>query len=632
MADIELNFLPLSKQDFFIKVYRRQMVDPSTKSRTGSRFRLKLEDSEEYALFDVSWDSFAEATEYMVSAFENFDLTKQYLKNRIETVLADDDSIKFYSSNNSFYKELRVVIEEHNEGQVEIRLQPYFLSTTNQFGFLLKHHFRVAKGQQFNREVQKLSLSLDHRYRQNRSFYSDKYRITTEFAGGVIRSLGEITNGVSVEPNLVPVRSDSLANKSYVVGKGQISNSQYSGIKRNGPYQAVEDSVKFLFVFTESLRSLARDVYAGLDGKLYSGIFPGLSPMFKLPFGQDLTDHQLINQYDQHAIKEISDRAVAMQEGGKYKVFVLTFFPASMSDNANKEAYSQLKLSAINNGYFTQGIKQETMGKKEQLKWSIGNIGLQIFSKLGGIPWLMSPAHRNCLILGIGSAHAEDGDGHILRYTAYTICLDTEGNFRQVRPLSSSSNENDYLGELKKELIREISDEKNREVNECVIHLPYKIRRNEIEAIRQSVEAVRTDVKFSIKVIKINTKHRFFGFSTHNTKVPYESTMVKLSNQEYLIWTEGLQYGKSTISKRISEPIHVEFLYGAAGDYNEDKAYIQDIVNLTGANWRGFNSKAQPISIYYSQLIARFMRRFGESESVGDLSVLSQESSYPWFL
>ena len=244
----------------------------------------------------------------------------------------------------------------------------------------------------------------------------------------------------------------------------------------------------------------------------------------------------------------------------------------------------------------------------------------------------MKPTHQKCLIFGIGSAHEKDDDGNIQKYTAYTVCIDTTGNFNKIQPLSSSRNQGKYLSQLKEELIKTISNGQNRDIEECVIHVPYKIRRDEIHAIRESVNAVRKNVDFEIKIIKINTQHKFFGFSHHNTKVPYESSLVQLSKIEYLIWTVGLQYGKSMVNRRVSEPLHIEFLYGASGDYDEDKAYLQDIINLTGANWRGFNSKAQPISIYYSKLVADFMKRFGKYESVSNFSVLSQESFNPWFL
>lgn len=100
-------------------------------------------------------------------------------------------------------------------------------------------------------------------------------------------------------------------------------------------------------------------------------------------------------------------------------------------------------------------------------------------------------------------------------------------------------------------------------------------------------------------VVRINTKHKFLGFSDHNTCVPYESSYVQLSKNEFLIWAEGLQYGKKVLHKRVSEPLYVNFIESRE-EWATKKDCLQDILNLTGANWRGFNSKAQPISILYS--------------------------------
>ncbi len=132
-------------------------------------------------------------------------------------------------------------------------------------------------------------------------------------------------------------------------------------------------------------------------------------------------------------------------------------------------------------------------------------------------------------------------------------------------------------------------------------------------------------------MIRINTKHRFLGFSDHNTCVPYESSYIQLSRSEFLIWAEGLQYGKEILHKRVSEPLYVQFLESQE-NWETKKECLQDILNLTGANWRGFNSKAQPISILYSRLIARFMKEFSHLDDVRDMSIVSAESIAPWFL
>ena len=56
--------------------------------------------------------------------------------------------------------------------------------------------------------------------------------------------------------------------------------------------------------------------------------------------------------------------------------------------------------------------------------------------------------------------------------------------------------------------------------------------------------------------------------------------------------------------------------------------HLQDAINLSGANWRGFNAKAMPVSVYYAQLIARYLKEF---ESHG-LAAVDVNTLTPWFL
>lgn len=628
---MELNFLPLVNSKFEIPVFRRRSENNKSKSQGSFGFRLKDVLSGDYERFDVLWEESEGFELYHADSSENHDLTKLYILSLMESA-AKKNNIECYSSKKNFYREIRFVTQKYKEGQREVRLSPYYLSVNKQFGFLVQHHFKMNADQKFNRDVQKLSLSLDSRFQQNRDYYLDVYKIIKGFFKNSLPHLEKLADNVMLATNMVELLEDRLSTKQYTVGKGQQNSSQYAGIKKNGPYQNVDGHVKYLFVFSEPLRNLAREVYSALDGKLYSGLFSGLNEMFHLPFGKENVDHYLISDYSEENLSNVASRAIEMREGGAYKVCVLAFFADTMSEEHNHAVYSHLKLEAIKGGFFAQVVNQETMGKKEQLKWSIANIALQIFGKLGGIPWLLKPSHPKCLIFGIGSAHEFDADGAIKKYTAYSVCIDTQGRFNKIQPLASSADESTYLDLLKRELIGVLQDGASRDVEECVVHLPYKIEWNEMRSIEEAVKSAETDHPLGIKIVKINTHNRFFGFSSHVTKVPYESTFVELSSKDYLIWTEGLQYGKELVNKRISEPIHVEFLYGDIRDYDEAKTYLQDIINLTGANWRGFNSKAQPISIYYSKLIADFMRRFGAYESVSDFSVMSQESFNPWFL
>lgn len=89
------------------------------------------------------------------------------------------------------------------------------------------------------------------------------------------------------------------------------------------------------------------------------------------------------------------------------------------------------------------------------------------------------------------------------------------------------------------------------------------------------------------------------------------------------MWFEGLQQGSTQVvsAQNISNPVHVQFIYGPDFSEEETKSYLQDIINLSGANWRGFNAKHEPVSTLYPELIAKFAGKFdqyGINLDIGD--------------
>jgi hypothetical protein len=112
-------------------------------------------------------------------------------------------------------------------------------------------------------------------------------------------------------------------------------------------------------------------------------------------------------------------------------------------------------------------------------------------------------------------------------------------------------------------------------------------------------------------VLKVNTQNHFFGYANTNSLIPYESSYVKLSEKEFLVWFEGMQLHRETVFKRCGGPTDIEFYWSNRPLTDQDKrSYIQDVLNLSGANWRGFNAKNLPISIYYCELVSEFLSRF----------------------
>ena len=636
MDEIRLNFIVLSDQGRKIAVYRKLVLDSSIEKEADDyRTKLPPDHGEKWKLYDISRNPKEGYDFFECNYSTQPHYSEYYLFQELIDSLSDDwKGCDFELPENSKYKEVRFITNRFTKGCTEIIVHPYFLKSHGKIGFIFQHHFRLSskKGVEFDREVQKLSLSLDSTGKQNVFYYRDKEALITNFVSNLFRSFvsGKI---LEIDNSFFGAPSKKLENKSYLVKNNQLSPSQFMGIKNKGPFRKINEKVRYLFVFSEKTRPLARDIYLGLSGKLFPAQFPGLPAMFDLEINNEIVEHHVVRQFDKDSLNVVGEKVKEIQRSyPDSKILILIALPKGIKGVEGVfDAYGYLKLLSLKNSAFCQFVTEDSFFRRDQIKWSISNIGLQIFCKLGGAPWLVKPAKNNCLILGLGSAH-EKVNGQIKRYVAYTVCLDSSGDFKYIEPLAASYSENSYLESFRSNLAQILRAELNNNYNSFVLHLPFKIKYAEINSIKDVVNELRESEACEVFVLKINTNHRFLGFSAHNTRVPYESSILKLSSNQFLIWAEGLQYGKEVLHSRIAEPLLVDFLESPNNSWESKLPCLQDVLNLTGANWRGFNSKAQPISILYSKLIADFMKEFSHLEGCGDFSILRAESIAPWFL
>ncbi|MFW5983466.1 MAG: Piwi domain-containing protein, partial [bacterium] len=289
--------------------------------------------------------------------------------------------------------------------------------------------------------------------------------------------------------------------------------------------------------------------------------------------------------------------------------------------------YYQLKHQCLKENIPVQTVHTETIRNPNTLKWSVSNIAIQVFSKLGGVPWIVEPSHKNCLIVGIGQAHKYNREEKKYeRFFSYSVLIDSSGKFIAIKQLSDETNRSKFIKGITKSISEIIME--NKEYKKIIFHIPQKINKGEIKTIENILEKAARNIELSI--IKINDKSDFIGFNLQkNSLVPYESSYVQISDKQYLIWTEGLNFHNSKAIKRYGNPLHIDFHYSNQSDsFKDHKAYLQDILNLSGANYRGFNAKSFPVSSFYPKLIADFSKHFKEL----NLNLITEDTSKPWFL
>ena len=267
-----------------------------------------------------------------------------------------------------------------------------------------------------------------------------------------------------------------------------------------------------------------------------------MKEVFDMPI--NIKDFQkiIIDSYSEDSLSKIEDQVKKFKSENLDRKIIGVFITHDKEyykNNDDFQPYYYLKYLFIRNELPLQAITIEKLKGYDGLKWAASNIALGIFSKLGGCPWKVKSSNDNCLIFGIGQAHRKAKNSNkIEKYFSYSVCFNSSGVYRSIDILGNSTNNDSYLKELRTniETVLKESIEKGT-VDKCVIHLPFKIRKVEIKKILNCIDSFDDQIDF--QVIKINTINKYFGYSNNPSKVPYESSLVQLGKNEYLIWFEG---------------------------------------------------------------------------------------------
>jgi hypothetical protein len=355
--------------------------------------------------------------------------------------------------------------------------------------------------------------------------------------------------------------------------------------------------------------------------------FPGFESLFKTELTID-RNPVVLPDFSRESFAKALQTVKSLRDS--HPTLVPVFVLPSDDDNG----YLEHKAVFANAGIATQVCTLRIINDDYALKWAIANIALQIFCKSGGQPWKVRPTKDRSLIVGISQSHKlriEDGKSSVEKYFAFSVLTDNSGLYQKIEILGDSGSKHDYLSALKSNLDRILTHD-SEGYSQVVLHTSFKIKNDELDQIERAVRDASSKFTQSVKkfaVVKVNHKNRFFGFNPEvNSLVPYEGSVARLGWGEYLLWFEGIFPEKPTVNKAFAGPTHIEFLRGSSSEGIDDNAILQDLVNLSGANWRGFNAKSAPVSVFYCHLVADLVQSF---QSHG-LPLPKVTDLKPWFL
>ncbi|HRQ75554.1 MAG TPA: Piwi domain-containing protein [Phycisphaerales bacterium] len=633
---IHLNFIPIAGPLPDFTIYRRAQTAPDEErpapSILGYALPNTVNDTDNWSRYWVSIDKAAGYEPFQVSASTQRWLTCRILFHALadttKKVLAQG---QFELPKKRFIEEVVFIDKEYDEGHETLVVQPYYLRATRQFGYLVDFHFRLREGKPFDRRVQQLSLSLDSRFRRNVDYYVDRTRRVATMMHArqdVFNSL-KLPDGqpLPLHADSVALPADRLKTKLYVFASNKESKSQFTGLRDHGPLSPLPVNPRLLFMFREKDRHAARFLARHLQGSTSQGrfAFPGFKALFKCDLEFD-ANPVILSDLSQGSLEDALERAQRDRQNFPIIVPVLVLPEDDDSYLVQKSLFSHAEIA-------TQVCTLRILKDEDSLKWAIANLALQIFCKAGGVPWKVRPTGDRSLIIGISQSHklkVVDGQRTVEKYFAFSVMTDNSGLFQQIQVLGEDATQGGYIEQVRRNLA-ELLRVNTSEFARIVVHTSFKLKHEEIDAIQETVAAAAKseESKCRFAVVKVNQKNRFFGTNRDaNSLVPYEATRAKLGPREYLVWFEGIFPDRTTVNKVFPGPTHLQILRIGDEQAVSDEVLLQDLVNLSGANWRGFNAKSTPVSVFYCHLVADLVHDFHER----NLPLPAVKDIKPWFL
>jgi hypothetical protein len=264
-------------------------------------------------------------------------------------------------------------------------------------------------------------------------------------------------------------------------------------------------------------------------------------------------------------------------------------------------------------------------------------IGLQIYAKLGGVPWVLpsQPSVDREIIIGIGHSwlrtnqYAGSAQNRVVGITTF---FSGDGQYLLSDKVKDVAYEN-YFSELLKSLkysIDKISDVHGWTEGETVrliFHIFKPIKNTEFEVISQLVKEInKYKNKFAFVTISDSHPNILFDANQLGVKkngsneaigvfIPDRGSNIILDDETCIVQMFGANELK-TSKHGMSKPIQIRIRV-PQGNYDNkgldaliyhDLRYItQQIFSFTYLTWRSFIPGAEPATMKYSNLISRLL-------------------------
>lgn len=317
-----------------------------------------------------------------------------------------------------------------------------------------------------------------------------------------------------------------------------------------------------------------------------------------------------------------------------------------LSDDLNP--YYATKAIFLKHRVPVQEITVETMNfANQQLVFALNNMSVATYAKIGGIPWLLKSQPRGAheLVIGIGSQDlTTDRLAQRKRIIGLTTVFSSDGNYL-LDDMTAAVNYEDYASALLDSLRRSITQVRNadgwRSSDDVrlIFHVFKEMADSEAEAVGKVVQQLGlTQVKFAFLHIVDNQPFAIFDENNKGTRsrdgmkgvfAPERGLSTQVSDRETLLFFTG---GRDLKQARDGHPMPTLLRLHRQSTFRDMTYLTRQAFDFSCHSWRMFTPAPLPITIHYSELMARLLSGLRNVPDWDPDAMLGPVSRTRWFL
>lgn len=277
------------------------------------------------------------------------------------------------------------------------------------------------------------------------------------------------------------------------------------------------------------------------------------------------------------------------------------------------------------------------------LGFSLNNMALACYAKMGGVPWLLksSPTLSHELVIGIGSAdigHERGADNQ--RIMGITTVFSGDGSYivsntsKAVVPEAYCDALTSVLGETIDKIQNRMNWQKGDTIR-LIFHAQVKkFNKEEIAAVRTVVDKY-SDYQIEYAFLKVSEDHglHMFDSSTAGAQkgklAPQRGKTFKLSKHEMLVYLIGqreLRHDTDGHPRGLIIDVHKD------STFKDIKYLSAQLHSFASHSWRSYFPNPLPVTISYSELIARNLGWLNQLPGWSDSVMIGKIGQSQWFL